>query len=286
VTILCVTNRMTDARSCVLRGQHKVTCDGYVHVWNPKLGRTERTERHCTGCLPKLATTGYLCWSCWEGVQHAFEEWGPFERMLNGIDRAVQRDNGGISAGTLGYVPIPGTQLALDELRSYLRYFHGNATLWVSTEEGAKDAVRFSRSVASAVRTHAVEEKAHQIKRTRCPKCAQLTLVWHPTPAFGGNVTVTCANEKCSHVLDQAAFEKVTAIEKTCCSRCRGERGCTNTQCSCHRSSLVADGDWTPGERVEEPFDPENPDHLALLPLEPQEDDDDSEEVDDGGSEG
>lgn len=192
MTMLCITNDIHDFRSCTIKNEHTVRCDGGEYRWNETHQRMEATGKPCRGCLPKLAQHGCLCWPCWERVQQAFADWTPFEPMIRGVERAVQRDNGGIRGQSIGYVPIPGTVLAVEEIRSYLRSNPGNVDLWISTPEGAADAVRFARAVASAIRTHAVEEKAHKLHRLRCPDCGQLNLLWNPPSHGGGDITVTC----------------------------------------------------------------------------------------------
>lgn len=212
--IMCITNQMHDFRSCTHRGAHTVNCDGGEYAWNEKRDREESTGRECKGCRPREARNGHMCLNCYEHVVNAMAEWGPFEEMIDGIDRAVQRDNGGISGQSLGYVPIPGTVLAVDEIWSYVKTMSGSIDQWVSTVVGAKDARRFARALEGALRTHAVEEKAHAVKRTRCTECKQLTLVYNPTVSLGGNVIVKCSNPACQHEMDQDSFDKIAAIEK------------------------------------------------------------------------
>ena len=211
MTLLCITNQMDDFRSCTIRGEHKVSCNGYRYRWDDRR-RQWQNVGECTGCLGRLAKVGLLCIACYEKVQHAFVEWTPArEAAMGSIDRAVQRDTAGRTSGPEGYVPIPGTILAVNEINSYLGSFPGRLDLWVSTERGAKDAVRFARVVPAALRTHELEEKQHQVRRTRCPQCRQLTLVWKPPAEPGASVKVVCRS--CLHELPQDAFEKVAAIE-------------------------------------------------------------------------
>lgn len=212
--IMCVTNQMHDFRSCTHRGAHKANCDRLEYAWSEDRDREESTGRECKGCRPREARIGQMCLNCYEHVVTAVGDWEPWAAMLRGIDRAVQRDNGGIGGQSIGYVPIPGTVLALDEVWSYAKSMTGNVDQWVSTVTGAKDARRFARALEGALRTHAVEEKAHQVKRTRCTSCGQLTLVWNPAMAFGQDVTVKCSNPACQHVMDQDSFDKIAAIEK------------------------------------------------------------------------
>lgn len=199
MTLLCITSEMPGERSCVHRGQHIGRCDGFEWQWVEKRQREEATGKACKGCLPKVAQHGLLCWNCWDSVQTAITDWHPFEKMLVGVSRAVQRDNGGVRGQSVGYVPLPGTMLAIDEIRSYLKTFTGTMDAWVSTSEGAKDAVRFARAVPTAMRTHAVEEKPHKLRRLRCPDCGTLNFVWNPPSQPQSDITVTCECGKAIH---------------------------------------------------------------------------------------
>lgn len=211
MTLLCITNSMDDVRSCTIRDQHTVRCDGNVYRWNERKHRWD-TIGACTGCLPRLAKVGLLCIVCWEKVEHAFAEWTPARAaMIASVSRTAQPDTAGRTSGPEGYVPIPGTRLAVEEIRSYLRSFPGRTDMWVSTENGAKDAVRFARVVPAALRTYELEEKAHKIRRTRCPECRQLTLVWTPPTHESARVRVTC--KACGAEVPQESFEKLAAIE-------------------------------------------------------------------------
>ncbi|WP_349862629.1 hypothetical protein [Leifsonia sp. WHRI 6310E] len=213
MTLLCITNQMDDARSCTIFGQHTVLCDGNRYRWNERRGEWD-VAGPCTGCLPRLARVGLLCAACFERVQYAFAEWTPErEAMLGSIARAVQRDTGGRTSGPEGYVPIPATILAVNEIGSYLGTFPGDIELWVTSPRGAMDAIRFARAVPEVLRTHELEEKAHKIRRTRCPECRQLTMVWTPPATPSAPVRVVCSNPECDGELQQDSFEKVAAIE-------------------------------------------------------------------------
>lgn len=210
MTLLCITNQMDDWRSCTIRDAHTVRCE------HPDT---------CTGCLPREAKVGLLCYPCWDRLEHALAEWTPERRrMMASIDRAVQRDPGaGKGSGPEGYVPIPGTVLAVDEVESYLRSGGwGDTRLWVSTEQGAADAVRFSAAVPRALRTHELEERARPLRRVRCPECGELSFVRNPPAAAGAPVTVVCQNEACRKVIREGdrtsegsgAEEKLVLIAK------------------------------------------------------------------------
>lgn len=213
-TRICITNTLPDFRSCTHKGDHTVNCDGREYAWSESRGREETTGKRCKGCRPREARTGFLCLTCIEQVRDAVDKWPAHSQALTGVDRAVQRDNGGIAGQQEGYVPISGLVLTLEEIHSYGKTLTGTVDDWVGTPKGAADARRYARAVHSAIRNHPVEEKAHRIRRTRCPDCNTLALVWNPVMWEGGDVTVTCGNPECGKVLDQSAFEKIAEIEK------------------------------------------------------------------------
>lgn len=215
MTILCVTvEQLPGIRPCTHLGQHRVTC--YTHPgWAPGY-----RDEECGGCLPKKAEVGFLCWRCWGALEHVWARWPQFSAALAelaaGNDRAVVQDTGGRGSTPDGFVPFAGTYLAYDECVGFLQSRRGRPlNVWVSNAEGARDAVQFARAADAAYRTHETEERAHKVHRVRCPECRQQTLVWNPTPLFGGSVTVTCSTDECGHVMDQTAFEWIAEIEET-----------------------------------------------------------------------
>lgn len=217
MTVFCVTNEMDDARSCTVKGQHETICDGWQYHYDAIRGIEIATGKPCTGCQPREAKKGMLCWSCWERVEQAFVDWTPeLESALYRNDRLVQRDNGGIRSQIVGYVNLPATSLALNEVNSYLKSWTTSTDLWVCTVDGAKDAVRFARAVGVAKRSHEIEEKQRQMQRVRCPKCGQLSFVRNPPEDFEKPVTIKCQTEGCGKLItDQAKVVEVAAIERT-----------------------------------------------------------------------
>lgn len=215
MTMFCVTNELADEmRPCTRKGEHLISCDGFEYTYNPKRRRDESTGKVCRGCLPREANVGLLCYPCYERVQTAFTEWTPwFTETIAGIDRLVQRDNGGIRSASQGHIPLPGTMLAINEIESYLKSFPGDTEQWVSSYFGAVDAIHFSKAVPAARRTHQVEEKAYRIARTRCPECKQQSLIWNPPAKQGADVTVTCQNEACKHQISQDGYEVLKLVK-------------------------------------------------------------------------
>lgn len=252
MTLVCVTNLMDDQRSCTVKGQHQVTCDGWEYRWSTDLDTEVTTGRECRGCQPKEAKHGLLCWDCWETVQTAVGGYDLLALRLAGVDRAIVRDNGGIRTQSLGSIPIPAVKLMLHELEHYLIGRPQLLDSWVASPDGAKAAIRFGRAFASAVKNHPTEEVAHKINRTRCTQCGQLTLVWNPVSAVGGDVVVKCSNPSCGAEIDQTSFEKIAAIEKPDPER---------------PIEVILDAGQARNEKgfFAVDFDPKNPEHTALL---------------------
>lgn len=187
MTILCITSdRLPGVRACTVRGRHLDTC----------------TAETCPGCAPRAAQRGFLCQPCYERVEAALIEWPRFEAALDGVDRAVSVDTAGRSGSTLGWVPLPGTMLALDECRRLLASFPDGPRaldVWIATVDGARDAVMFAHAATRAYRTHEIEERKKKLRRVRCPNCGVLSLVRRPPQYENEPVVVEC--DDCGHVI-------------------------------------------------------------------------------------
>lgn len=256
---ICVTNSMSDFRSCTHKDAHTPQCDGNAYAWSESRNRDETTGRTCKGCRPREARVGFLCLSDYEKAQNALIDWAEFEpKIMQAGDRAVQRDNGGIAGQQVGYVPLPGTVLAVDEIRSYFKSFNGRLEYWVATQRGAMDAVRFARAVSSAIRTHAVEERAIKLNRLRCPNCGTLTMIRNPPALAHSDITVTCQNAACrktirEHETTVGGREKLAVIADI---ESLGDK-------KVPAAKIRAGG----RDEFAEPFDPSRPDHADLDPL-------------------
>jgi DNA-directed RNA polymerase subunit RPC12/RpoP len=231
--IVCITNLLTDFRGCVEADTH------YLHALggdepDPVRGAMIR-DRHlaaCHGCLPRHASVGFLCGPCAARVDTALHAYSHFVASMAGIDRAMTAEIA--SRGKPGsQVPIPPVPLALEEIASFHRSYRGNLQHWASDLRekrdpktgdvkligGAPDAVRFARALRTAERQHPTEERSHDIKITRCPRCGHKTLVWHPPTRFLGDVVVQCEyaddhGQRCNFTIDQTDYETVAAIEQ------------------------------------------------------------------------
>ena len=254
---ICITNTMHDFRSCTHKDAHTPNCDGKRYAWNEKRNRDEYTGKPCTGCRPREARIGYLCLADHEKAQNALIEWSEFEPKIAAAEgRAVQRDNGGIAGQQIGYVPLPGTMLAVEEIHSYLKSFPGRLDYWVATQKGAMDAVRFARAVSSAIRTHAVEEKSIKLNRLRCPDCGTLSMIRNPPMIPNSDITVTCHNASCRKTIRE--HETTGGVEKLA----------VIADIESHGEKVPVAKIRTGGrDEFAEPYDPTRPEHADLDPL-------------------
>lgn len=201
---VCVTNDMRNVRPCVVSGEHKPTCPGI------------RNGEECSGCAPRPADKGFLCWACWERVQNELNAWPEFAAVIAGIDRAVTPELLGNKGKPGSRIPIPLTRIDIDECESYLRSFRAageNPDVWVSHPAGAEDAVLFTRYARRARSVHEIQERPHRV-RTLCPSCGKRSLVWNPVPEFGGEVSIECSLSTCGHVIDQTMYDRIALLEE------------------------------------------------------------------------
>lgn len=211
--MICVTNDMPDIRSCTYLDSHLDSCDGFEYAWVEKRRRSEATGKQCRGCEPKKAYQGFVCRGCFMGITAAVSGATSLITALGAIDRAKMSDTEGRSSSSLGYVPLPATRLAIDELGRY-PYSSGTPELWVSNSFGAEQAVNFAKAYTAAVRSFPLKEEPHPLKRARCPKCEALSLVWHPPQFIGMDAIVRCRDSECGYVVNQDGWETaLTEIE-------------------------------------------------------------------------
>lgn len=214
--LACVTNdvpsdsmRAINVRACTVRGEHTVACDGWawrlVVKVDPRTGAETvqhvATGRECSGCLPREARFGLLCAGCWHRFEAALAGWPEFTRKLTALDGAPAVKGNGGGGSSEGYVPLPGTALSVDECNRYLQGLTGDARVWVSTSEGARNAILFTRAAEVAYRAHQVEEQTRKLRRVRCPECKQLSLVRVPPHAEALPVIVTCQTDGCGKTI-------------------------------------------------------------------------------------
>lgn len=196
MTLLCIANEnLPGIRPCTVRGRHRVTCRDH-EGWQESL-----RPGKCSGCLPREARRGFLCEGHYQRIVEALAAWPHFRRALTGVDRAVTVDSAGVqSSSVLGYVPFAGTFLAIDECERLLASLpdgpHG-FDMWISTEQGARDAIRFAAAAERAYESYRTAEKERPLRRVRCPKCAQQSFVRYAPTFELDRIVVKCGN--CGH---------------------------------------------------------------------------------------
>lgn len=175
--LLCVTvdPGVHGVRPCVHLGEHHSGCE----------------DDGCPGCLPREARYGVACERCWRALELAWSEWSLLEPYLTRYSRLSPRNESAGHPPAGPSIPLPQTALAADEVRSWLRSEPQDARAWVSTVDGAVQAVGFTRAVQRAARAHQIEERSRQLVRMRCPNCASL-VAWMPPRFAGDEVSVQC----------------------------------------------------------------------------------------------
>lgn len=197
----------------------------------------------CGGCLPHRAEHGLLCWHCWEKTRDALNVAPDMITHLRSVEKAQQLDNGGVRTAAGWVIPVPQTWRLADELLMLLgapapgfpstanvdevaditeQWAHPDADLWVSTEAGAEDAVRFYRLMQTAMAQHPMAEYEHRIKNVRCAACKEKTLLWKPPLAFEEDVRVVCENPACGAEISHDRFQALAQIEEYAARARRG----------------------------------------------------------------
>jgi hypothetical protein len=215
----CITNDMPDIRSCTVPDKHTDYCPG----------------SDCTGCLPRRAEHGILCWSCWQKTRDAVQIAPDMITHLRSVERAQQFDSAGVRASSTWVIPIPQTWRLADELLMLLgapapgfpstadvdevqaiteEWAHPDADLWVSSEHGAEDAIRFYRLMQTALAQHPMAEYEHRIRNIRCAACKELTLLWKPPLSFEDDVRVVCENPACRAEITHDRFQTLAQLEE------------------------------------------------------------------------
>ncbi len=129
------------------------------------------------------------------------EAWAKYPRL-------VQQVSEGIKSSPDGFINLPSTALAVDELNRYLASFPGSTETWASSPEGAQDAVRFTRRFNAAKLAFPLVDIPSRLHEA-CPECELKTLLRTPPQKKFDRVTVTCQNPKCLHQLTEIEEEEL-----------------------------------------------------------------------------
>ena len=245
---VCITHWVDDLRPC-FRNMHYADCE------NPET---------CKGCVPREAADGYVCAPCSSDIRRALADWAEFMTLLGNEQRAVTPEPGGSTSKPGSRLPISVMQQAIEAVSRLQASRPPAERLWVTTPEGASDAVKFAREVRWVLFNYPTRELESQIRSSRCPSCGILALVYEPVAQEGGDAFVKCLHAGCGNVMDHTTYERLALMEAQCCRRCRSDDGCTDTACKCHLFAPVPE--WQRTAKGEfEPFDPGNPEHAALV---------------------
>ncbi|NNC10678.1 hypothetical protein HII28_02095 [Planctomonas sp. JC2975] len=195
----CITNELEGVRSCTVKDEHRDNCQ----------------YEQCGGCLPQPSRVGLLCLRCWRRLEVTLAEWYLAENVIASHTTLISHDNAGVHGHQDGYVNLPMTTLAVDEVRSYLRGAPAEAEAWVSSTSGATNAVRFSICAERALRAFPIQERERPLRRMRCPNPVHGAyppiVQWIPPQAFADPITVRCI---CGwEQSDQDKIDDILAIE-------------------------------------------------------------------------
>lgn len=234
MTNLCITvEGLPGIRRCIVLGQHKVTCHDH-EGW-----REDLRPGTCVGCLPRLADHGYLCAHCYEHVMQAVAGWPRFRAALDAAEGRLVSPDGGTRVKKLGYSLLSATFLAVDECERLRASLDGQTVdKWVTTLEGARDAVMFAHRADAAQRSLEIEERQVRIEHVRCPGCGVLA-ARNPTRTVRGLTIVECA--ECGQIIDEVRLFNPRWFGTPTCEG-HGHAECRSIQCQCRCHDLGSRG--------------------------------------------
>lgn len=194
----------------------------------------ECADDECQGCYPHLAEVGLVCERHYGWVKDAVDRWPRwFELAQASGGRLVTSEGGG--GQPLGYVPLAGVQLAIDECARHKASQQGRRPeVWLSDEDGARDGLLFARAAFAAYSTYEVEPTPAKVVRVPCPHCGEITIGMNRVHDHNGWQVITCIH--CAKEIDRV---RDTHARDSRSERCRTGRhvecehndGC---QCVCH----------------------------------------------------
>lgn len=244
----CITCTMPDVRSCTVRGEHVQWCDGYARRWDRETGRTVILDTECTGCLPRPAEFGHMCYDHIVRLDAALDAAPDLVAfmLLDGTN-GIRDTNGGGGGGyesqwTLTESRVhaswiiaafanttavldgdtehdltflehrggltPGAESA--DLRYVVGHVQAERDALITTTRGAEAAVRLTDTVHRAYVRFPLEETERRIAGVRCPKCGQARFIRRPPLMFRDDVEIRC--EGCGHTERQEFLEQYAGI--------------------------------------------------------------------------
>lgn len=211
----CITNGEPELRSCEIPGSHEASCNGWEYRWSNKDQDDMPTGRECTGCEPRPAVHGLVCAGCYGRIREAVGELPAFARATAGIERVITPEGGGQSSA-LGFVPLTALGMDFDAIdRFMLSYWRcgSNIDVWVSSYEGAHDAVRAAQAIKGAIFRHPVKVTQEHIDKTPCFDCHMLSLVRIPPATHKADEKIVCRSATCKREYTDAERDLIIGIE-------------------------------------------------------------------------
>lgn len=244
--IRCITWSTPRVKGCVVVGKHV---------------NDDQDHSDCDGCAPALRSVGGLCRACWIRLEQVLASWATWDAVLGAEARAFTPESSGRSQPG-PRIPLTRMQVEVAMVREFDSRRGKLASLWVATENGAMDAVRFTRAAASTMRAHPDKEVTRSLQRTRCPRCKTASMIYQPPAVPGSDAMVKCVI--CGYTIDGEHYERLAAIEEQCCRKCRSDEGCLDGSCRCHVSAAVPAWQQTSKATESIVLDPSNPAHRRL----------------------
>lgn len=250
MTLICVSNDVSDLRSCTFRDQHLANCTGLRM-------RGDGSSVECKGCEPRPAHAGLLCWSHWVKAEAALDQAVDAITHLRSVERGPQ-DQSGVRAGSSGskviipeswqeadnlwealcavvvgyatdwHLPEPGvldrrrvthldTFASIDEVRDDTRElidFVKNRIHVASKQQGAANLIRFVNTLQTADARFPRIDMSRPLAYIRCEACQQYAIYQHPPLHYADAITAACTN--CGHVYDpqMADFDRKVTVQR------------------------------------------------------------------------
>lgn len=250
MTAWCITNDVPGMRPCTVKGRHRQWCDGYARRWNPKRRRIEiDVDRECTGCEPRPAEVGRLCYDHLVKFDDALDTVTELVAFMleDGSNGVRDTNTGGGTSSHESSWTIPESRVhaswviaamtnTVDVLAgradvdlTFLDHRHGltpgaqtadltyatthlqaNRDELIADPRGAEAAVHLTRVIGAAARRFPLVEAEHRIAGVRCDKCRRALLMWKPPIMQRGDVEIRC--DGCGWTERQEWLEQYASI--------------------------------------------------------------------------
>lgn len=230
---------------CVLRGEHRSTCDGSCHgclTWSAEHRVT--CNGSCSGCLPRPVDVGELCAWCWLRLRWDLAEIPGLVDHLHQLAEAMVncsevRSNGDpaertvlhpawLDADDLLSLVTSWARLVLEEYPGALAGpnsapWHGDVVAWLAprlewcaAQEWAPEMRRELATEVSKLKgrwpTPDMVEAERYIPGVQCPRCDQASLTYTPPSLYRQPFQVVCQNADCARVFSEGEWTRLVAL--------------------------------------------------------------------------